>query len=115
MVIGFGRRPLLPRLCLHPQPIVVRFMILLRNFYIFLCTITQLFMCINTKIIHRGETQKWDGEEEDGQTPGLEEDHSAIYHHGKDLAGSTAEAHAGTYTDPTQQCHQQNLKTRQPC
>ena len=49
----------------------------------------------------RGETQKWDGEEEEGQVLGLEEDHSAIYRHGKDLAGFTAEAHAGICTDPT--------------
>jgi len=50
--------------------------------------------------------QKWDGEEEDGQAHGQVEAHSAICRHGNDQAGSTAEAHACTYTDHTVQCHQ---------
>jgi hypothetical protein len=51
----------------------------------------------------RGDTQKWDGEEEDGQALGQEEDHSAICRHGNGQAGFTEEAHAGTYTDLTKQ------------
>ena len=53
------------------------------------------------------KTQKWDGEAEDGQDHGPEEDPTATYPHGKDPAGYTAEAHAGTYTDPTVPTKQQ--------
>ena len=63
----------------------------------------------------RGDIRKWDGEEEDKQASGREEDHTAICRHGKDPAGSTAEAHAGTCTDPTDRHRQQTLKTKQPC
>jgi hypothetical protein len=58
-------------------------------------------MCINTKITKRGETQTWDGEEEDTQVPGQEEAPSATCRRGKDPVGCTAEVPAGTYTHPT--------------
>ena len=57
-------------------------------------------MCISTEYDAGGDIEKWDGEEKVGRTPGLEEAPSATCRRGKDRVGSTAEAHAGTGTDP---------------
>jgi len=57
-VMGLGNLPLLPHLCL-PRHILVwlpalsilleTYFYVLRNSYIFMCSITQLNVCINTK------------------------------------------------------------------
>jgi hypothetical protein len=60
-------------------------------------------MCIITKIPQEVKTKKWDGEEEAGYELGPEEDPTVIYHPGKGPVGSTEEARAGIYTDPTEQ------------
>jgi hypothetical protein len=54
-------------------------------------------MCICTKKF-KEMIKKWDIEEETiGLETGPEEDHSAIYHPGKDQAGTTEEAPATTF------------------
>lgn len=56
-------------------------------------------MCINTKIIESEE--KWLRiEEVVGMDRGLEEVHSAIYHHGRDRVGNMVEEHAGDFYPP---------------
>ena len=64
--------------------------------YIFMCVITQLNVCINTKSMRGEKTWHGVGEVEvvAGLDHGQEEDHSAICHLGKDLDGYLALAEA---------------------
>jgi len=106
IVIGFGKRPFLPRLHRCRQHIFTRFSLLAQQL---------LYISVHYHIIdyvHKHKKylcevkQKWDGEPEEEQAHGQETAHSATCHHGSDQVGFTAGEHAGTYTAPTVQCPQ---------